>query len=426
MVSADGHAGAPFATYRDYLDEKYRADFDSYDRAEIALVPDALPFAAVAVADREEVAHRLNFADPAARVEDHESMGVVAEVLFPGATPSRIAPWSDFLSMVAFRIRTPRGRELQSAGEKAYNRWLADFCSYAPRRLLGLAHLPLHDRDAALAEVEWAAEQQMAGVLLPFFNYDLPEYIHLEHWEPLWRACAERELTLNFHGGYGNADLGHHSSLQGLDDWATRVLGHFIFSGAFDAIPELRVAITELGGFWVPGALKRLDGVYARARAAADSKKRAVRTVDTNLPARAPSAYWGENCFVGTSALSPQELEIRADIGVNAMMYGLDYPHSEGSWGKNTLFLQSSFGRTGVGEADARAILGGNAARMYQVDLDVLGPIVERIGPTIEDVLTSATEDQTRELLDEFRSSKRVLAATHFEGDLAVLTADDA
>ena len=37
-------------------------------------------------------------------------------------------------------------------------------------------------------------------------------------------------------------------------------------------------------------------------------------------------------------------------------------------------------------EADVRAILGLNALDVYRFDLDELTPLVERIGPRVEDI----------------------------------------
>ena len=45
-------------------------------------------------------------------------------------------------------------------------------------------------------------------------------------------------------------------------------------------------------------------------------------------------------------------------------------------------------GVAGVPEAEARAILGGNIARIYDLDTDALAPIVERVGPEPEEILS--------------------------------------
>ena len=43
-------------------------------------------------------------------------------------------------------------------------------------------------------------------------------------------------------------------------------------------------------------------------------------------------------------------------------------------------------------EADKRAILGENAAKLYGFDLDALAPLVDRYGPTVEELGRPLTE----------------------------------
>jgi hypothetical protein len=61
-----------------------------------------------------------------------------------------------------------------------------------------------------------------------------------------------------------------------------------------------------------------------------------------------------------------------------------DYPHPEGTWPHTREWLRDRFG--GVPEADTRRILGLDAAELYGFDLAKLAPVVERIGPTAEEI----------------------------------------
>jgi predicted TIM-barrel fold metal-dependent hydrolase len=91
--------------------------------------------------------------DSARRIAELEDDGVVAEVVFPNGGP-----------FVAGRGGEPYPRELRTAGLLAYNRWLADFCAQAPERRAGIAQLPIHDVDLAVAEVQRAAANGLRGV----------------------------------------------------------------------------------------------------------------------------------------------------------------------------------------------------------------------------------------------------------------------
>jgi predicted TIM-barrel fold metal-dependent hydrolase len=416
IVSSDGHAGIERERYRDYIDARYHRDFDQHLQA-LATIEANEPaaFAEEVSEERERVAAKCNFMDPAGRLSDLEANGVSAEVLFPGASPATSVPWSDFLTIGTYRPRNPRDRELQWVGERAYNRWLAEFCSHAPTRHLGLAFVPYHDVDAAVREIHWAAENQLRGVLLPHFNYDLPEYCINEYWEPIWSALDDTGLSINCHGGYGLADYGRHQVLVGLENtfYSPRPMCHMIFSGVFDRHPGLGIAITEAFATWVPEVLTKWDAVYESSRAGL-ANKGALWNSET--AARKPSEYWAENCFVGVSLVSFAEMAQRHAIGVGTMMYGLDYPHPEGNWGQYRTWMQASIGRAGVPDWEARMMLGENAARLYRLDLSALQSVADRVGPTMEEVLASASEDAIEDLLADVESSGRAIASVNYHG----------
>jgi hypothetical protein len=65
-------------------------------------------------------------------------------------------------------------------------------------------------------------------------------------------------------------------------------------------------------------------------------------------------------------------------------MYGVDYPHPEGSWLRTNEWLQQVFGGTEISEADMRSILGENAIDLYDLDRPQLRSIAERVGPTYQ------------------------------------------
>ncbi len=105
-------------------------------------------------------------------------------------------------------------------------------------------------------------------------------------------------------------------------------------------------------------------------------------------------------------------MERRHEIGVGSMMFGNDYPHPEGNWGQAVTWIQATLGCAGVPEPEARMILGENAARLYHLDVDALAPIVERVGPTIQEVLSSAVDVDA--LLDEVDRTEREVASVGY------------
>jgi hypothetical protein len=86
--------------------------------------------------------------------------------------------------------------------------------------------------------------------------------------------------------------------------------------------------------------------------------------------------------FIGASAMSRPELRRRYVNGLDALMWGTDYPHPEGTWPNTVERLSTDFRTIPVEET--RLLLGLNAVRCYDLDLDALSAIAADIGPTPE------------------------------------------
>ena len=157
--------------------------------------------------------------------------------------------------------------DLVRAGARSYNRWLADFCSADPKRLLGLTIL------GTLDDVNWCVEELhrahagglTTGVLLPL-DYYLPLYHH-KRYDMLWEACIELNLTIQVHISKGNPVYHSDDPVTELmmATWEAKWYGQrplwcLIFGGVFDRYPDLRVGFAEFGCDWVAPLLSKLDG----------------------------------------------------------------------------------------------------------------------------------------------------------------------
>jgi Amidohydrolase len=109
----------------------------------------------------------------------------------------------------------------------------------------------------------------------------------------------------------------------------------------------------------------------------------------------APSEYWHRQGYVGSSMMSDLEIGMRDQLGVEKLMFGTDFPHGEGTWGKTTLYLQALCSNAGVSEAEARKILGENAVALYGLPGADLQAIANRVGPSVEEVLTKSDQPIT-------------------------------
>jgi hypothetical protein len=98
---------------------------------------------------------------------------------------------------------------------------------------------------------------------------------------------------------------------------------------------------------------------------------------------------------------------------VDRLMWGADYPHTEGSFPNTRLALRLLF--SDVPEDEVRTMTSTAAAEVYGCDLDKLQAIADEIGPTVEEVATPVAPD---ELPSESYSASIMpaLAAAHANG----------
>jgi predicted TIM-barrel fold metal-dependent hydrolase len=371
VISSDCHAGPErMNDYRPYLDPGFRGDFDDYCAQVDAFDGQFGGLTGGGATSTGE--EGLWDIDVRTRCLDED--GVAAEVIFAqGSVPFAVYPAVGGHHSAIGGDATPAQI---AAGCRAYNRWLADFCSSDPRRHLGIARVPLPDVDAAVAEVEHAAQLGLRGGvhLPPILSKETMPFFNDPVYEPFWAACAANRMTLNMHGG---ANLSYGAGPENIAlvfaevDWLShRGLSHLIFAGVFERHPDLHLALTEQRTHWLHPLLDEFDSIHAY-------NERFGRPI----LAKKPSEYFRENCFVGASFLSRPECEARGEVGNHCFMWGSDYPHNEGTWPFTNAALRYTFG-CDVPTAEMKAMLSGNAARCYYLDKAELQRIADRIGPT--------------------------------------------
>lgn len=202
--------------------------------------------------------------------------------------------------------------------------------------------------------------------------------------------CAELDVTINHHSGAGLPDYGMSPAARAvmlveIPIFSHRGLWHLIFAGVFERHPGLRFVMTEQGTSWIPGGLQSLDWFYRRMMLPGAAEAMFGYEAASKL-SLTPSEYFARNCFVGASFLRPIESDLRHLVGVDRIMWGTDYPHSEGSTPHSREALRASFAHVPVDEC--RLMLGETAARVYKFDLDALTAVAGRIGPTLAEVHT--------------------------------------
>lgn len=388
LISSDGHVAAKMPDYRPYLEERYHEDFDAFlvDYAKLGVVTtdatnimnrldaDAAAEWKVKVADPG----RLDASwSPERRIEELNKEGIAAEVLFQEfATPFLM---SSPTHAATLGVAPPSPDQL-AAGYRAYNRWLADFRSTAPERWVGMAAISLHDVDQALKDIREAKDLGCGGIALP----DLPgsDRLYEQQYRPVWSLLQELGLVVNIHVAIANAlpeykgapTLTSARAMVGADIFTgvRNLLPTLIFGGVLEEFPGLTIVFTETHSDWILGALQRMDHSWLRS-----DLKRDVREV---VPLQ-PSEYWNRQCYLGSSLFSRAEIAARHSIGVEKMMIGIDFPHSEGAWRYGTQdYVQATFGAEHVPADEARKMLGETAAAVFGFDFAALQKISDEFG----------------------------------------------
>jgi predicted TIM-barrel fold metal-dependent hydrolase len=288
------------------------------------------------------------------RLADMDRDGVEAQVMYGPIT-----------SMI---VSDP---ELRSACVRAYNDWLKDFCSAAPRRLLGVAILPPEDPAAACDEVYRLAKEggfRQANLQIARANPRL----HDPAWEPLWNAFEETGLLLSFHVlvfGAGGSALGATAHAQ--DKTASAFNAAKLFMGQFlepfvdlfawgilERHPKLRVVMAESGVGWLPWIVQELDHRFGRLWEARD--------------------YWDQRGGIDL-ATKPSELfrrQIWASFqedhvamsllpfyGEGHALWASDYPHPDSTWPNSRRIVEKQMGH--LSPELVRQLTRDNAATLY-------------------------------------------------------------
>ena len=94
-----------------------------------------------------------------------------------------------------------RFAQLSAAICRAYNNWLAEYCSADPARLKGVALLPLQDTQLAVAELRRA--KQELGLVGIFWRPNPVQGRKLDHpdYLPIYETAAELGVALCVHEG---------------------------------------------------------------------------------------------------------------------------------------------------------------------------------------------------------------------------------
>jgi predicted TIM-barrel fold metal-dependent hydrolase len=294
--------------------------------------------------------------DPGRYLAENEEDGVWGSVLYPSE------------GLVIFSVPDT---EVVSAAMRAYNDWIAEFCGQDPARLKGIAMVNVDEIDAAIAELERVRRAGLAGVLL---TVKPPAWapFHSKAYEPFWAAAQDLGMPISLHVATDRGDPRGGDAAFTLDvkrvppsvfinkDHQVRqALADLILEGVFERHPRLRVGSVEHELAWIPFFLDQMDYTYTDRPARGEWYRFKERGV-------LPSEFWHRNCFASFQE-DATGVRLRDVIGVDAITWGSDYPHTESTFPRSREIVGSFL--AGVPAEEGRAIVAGNAARLYGFEL---------------------------------------------------------
>ena len=363
VVDADGHVLEPAQMWRDYLEPGLRSRAPSIERR-----PDGREdfviegkvisrfginrIGALGVGAVERYADNCPGGfDPRARLADLDREGIDAAVLYP-----TLGLMLGGVESVVLYIGLCR----------AYNRWLADYCSAAPQRLFGAAMIPVTGVEAAVAELKFSALQlgHRAAFLRP--NPWQGRKIYDQEWDPFWAAAADKNVGVGIHEGLAmNLPT---VGVERFDDMACQhIVSHtlemqcaslgLIAHGVLERFPSLRVAFLESGGGWVLPWLDRIEEHWESA-----SFRRVLGAMK-----RPPFETFRRQCFVSFEADEKTLAPHAAHCGAETILWATDYPHPDGTFPGAVEKIREAL--SPLPEPSQRLVLGDNARRLYALPI---------------------------------------------------------
>jgi predicted TIM-barrel fold metal-dependent hydrolase len=352
-VSADSHVNPPADMWAEYLAAEFRdrapvleqtddGDFEVFEGVRKPLL--ALSNTAGRRPDEYTMSvRRLEELRPGAwsprdRIEDQDIDGVDAEILFGTAVGAPLQSVDPALTR---------------AGYRAYNQWLADFCAYAPDRLVGMAYVPTDEPVDAVSEVRDAHGRGLRGAVLP--HEPATGDWASDEWSPLWRTLVDLGWPAHLHvGPRSMQSWGASAFVNGLVSSKLTMplsLGALVLNGVLAEHPGLKVVSVEGQIGWIPFWKYYLDHVYEKHR----------WHQELHLP-ELPSTYIERQIWF-TFMEDPPGIADRYACGVDRIMWSNDYPHSETTWPDSQKIISDIF--ESVPHAEMRRIVRDNCVALY-------------------------------------------------------------
>ena len=289
--------------------------------------------------------------DLTARLSDMEKDGIDAELLFPS------------LGLLVYFIEDP---EAEMFAARTYNDWL--IAETANRRDIYVpsAILPARDLSNTLEKLHRIAAHGYTAAMLPVASPgEVPPY-NDPRWDPVFAAAAALGVVFTMHTGSGLTkwvfERGPGAAIinytHQMND-AINAAMYLVSGGVLDRNPDTTVVFVESGASWLAGVSERMDEVH-------DAHNFYVRPQLARMPSQIIrdqikcTFQYDRACVLS-----------RVVTGHEALMWGADYPHTEGTWPNSQKVLQDLFADVDISDREKHDIIGGTAARLFRLQRDI-------------------------------------------------------
>jgi len=226
-----------------------------------------------------------------------------------------------------------------------------------PQRFAGFAALPTADPKAAPDELERAVTKLgFKGAMI--HSHQQGEFLDAKKYWPMWQRAAKLDVPVYLHPALPAMPLVN-SYFEGYEELARAPWGfavdtscHFlrlVFSGLFDAYPNLKIILGHLGEM-LPFAMHRLNDHSKHAAKRRGLKKEPIQYLRDNMVVTT-SGNWFEPAFVCTLLA----------LGADNILFAIDWPYESNQVGMDF------FRKLSISDADKAKIAHRNAERLLKL-----------------------------------------------------------
>ena len=246
---------------------------------------------------------------------------------------------------------------------RAYNDWHIDeWCGTYPGRFIPLSIPPIWDPQLMADEVRRVAKKGCHAVTFSENPFKLGwPHIFGDHWDPFFAACQDEGTIIALHIGSSStmiemapgAPIDVMITLTPLN--TMNAATDLLWSPVLRKFPDLQFALTEGGTGWIPYWLERIDYVYQQHHFWTG------QDFGDKLPSQVAAEHFNY-CFISDRI----GIQDRHDVGIDAITWECDYPHSDSTWPNSPEMLTKQL--DGVPDSEIAKMTYENAMRIYRFD----------------------------------------------------------